>query len=104
MLLVAQSHRSSGEGVECRDTCLKRFGVRGDGFEVFNAYTDMKLFLYLEVFELQIIYNNRCLQRLLQYIYIASVIRVHALIILMVQTSPIHDFLCIACECCPSAF
>lgn len=71
MLVIAELHWPGREGVQGRDARLERFGVRDDGFKVFDAYADMKLFLYLEVFEVQIVYSNRCLQRLPQYVYIS---------------------------------
>ena len=58
MLVVAKLHRSGREGVQSRDTRLECFRVRNDGFEIFDAYANMKLFLELEVLEVQIVYSN----------------------------------------------
>lgn len=58
MLVVGQLQWSTREGVQGRDARLECFGMRDDGFEVFDAYADVKMFLYLEIFEIQIVYSN----------------------------------------------
>ena len=66
-------------------------------FEVFDANANVKLLLDSKVFEIEVVYGDRCLQWLFQHICAPSVnssFRARG----MIQTLTVHDLLRVACK------
>ncbi len=68
MLAVAELHRPGGKRIQGDDAGFERFGMSHNGFEVLDTDSYVKLLFNSEVFEIEVINCDRCLQWLFQHI------------------------------------